>query len=138
MYPDERKENAVSFVHAANPYFAKLDITIERVITDNGSAFRSRAYRPQTNDKAERFIQPALREWAYGHACANSDQRRAALPLWNPLLQLAPTSPRDRLPNPQLSATGDGKNVFFDYSWSVTSAGSSSAGAGSGSSKRSR
>jgi len=83
MYPDERKENAVSFVHAANPYFAKLDITIERVITDNGSAFRSRAYRPQTNGKAERFIQPALREWAYGHACANSDQRRAALPLWN-------------------------------------------------------
>jgi len=40
-------------------------------------------YRPQTNGKAERFIQSALREWAYGHIYANSDQRRAALPVWN-------------------------------------------------------
>lgn len=67
-------------------------------MTDNGMSFRSgllaetclelgigqkftRAYRPQTNGKAERFIQSALREWAYGHAYANSDQRREALPL---------------------------------------------------------
>jgi len=112
MYPDERKENAVSFVHAANPYFAKLDITIERVITDNGSAFRSRAYRPQTNGKAERFIQPALREWAYGHAYANSDRRRAALPLCNhfynwhrPHHGIGCQTPSSRLP-------GDGKNVL--------------------------
>jgi transposase InsO family protein len=100
MYPDERKESAVSFVQAASEYFASLGIPIERVITDNGSAFRShafrvacstlgirqkftRAYRPQTNGKAERFIQSALREWAYGHPYANSDQRREALPLWN-------------------------------------------------------
>ncbi|WP_139798993.1 integrase core domain-containing protein, partial [Andreprevotia lacus] len=73
--------------------------TIERVITDNGPAFHShafgdacaalgirqrftRAYRPQTNGKAERFIQSALREWAYGCAYSNSTQRRAALPVW--------------------------------------------------------
>ena len=43
----------------------------------------TRAYRPQTNGKTERFIQSALREWAYGHAYANSDRRRAALPRWN-------------------------------------------------------
>ena len=100
MYPNERKESAVRFVHAATQYFAKLGGAIERVITDNGSAFRShafrlacstlgigqkftRAYRPQTNGKAERFIQSALREWAYGRAYPNSDQRRAALPVWS-------------------------------------------------------
>jgi transposase InsO family protein len=97
MHPDERKESAVSFVQAATQYFARLGIPIERVITDNGSAFRSHPFRiacgalgirqkftrPQTNGKAERFIQSALREWAYGRAYLNSDQRRAALPLRN-------------------------------------------------------
>jgi len=100
MYPDESKESSVSFVQAATKYFARLGTPIERVITDNGSAFRfhafriacntlgvrqkfTRAYRPQTNGKAERFIQSALREWAYGRTYLNSDQRRAALPLWN-------------------------------------------------------
>jgi transposase InsO family protein len=43
----------------------------------------TRAYRPQTNGKAERFIQSALREWAYGRAYENSEQRRQALPVWN-------------------------------------------------------
>lgn len=69
---------------------------VQRLITDNGPAFHSfsfrdacielgikqkftRAYRPQTKGKAERFIQSALREWAY----ANSNDRRAALPVWN-------------------------------------------------------
>ena len=42
----------------------------------------TRAYRPQTNGKAERFIQSALREWAYGHTYENSQQRCAALPIW--------------------------------------------------------
>ncbi|MBN9342454.1 MAG: transposase [Comamonadaceae bacterium] len=81
-------------------YFTGLGVPIQRVLTDNGMSFRSglfgqaclelgitqkftRAYRPQTNGKAERFIQSALREWAYGHTYANSDQRRATLPLWN-------------------------------------------------------
>ncbi|MFX8020256.1 integrase core domain-containing protein, partial [Acinetobacter baumannii] len=67
---------------------------------DNGPAFHSfafgdacaelgikqkftRAYRPQTNGKAERFIQSALREWAYGRAYATSEVRSAALPAWN-------------------------------------------------------
>jgi transposase InsO family protein len=100
IYPDERQESATAVVQAATHYFAQLRIPIQRVITDNGPAFRSasfgatclemgiqqrftRAFRPQTNGKAERFIQSALREWAYGRAYGHSDQRRQALPSWN-------------------------------------------------------
>jgi len=100
MYPDERKESATAFLRCATEHFRKLRVPIERLITDNGPAFRSavfgeaclelgiqqkftRAYRPQTNGKAERFIQSALREWAYGRAYENSEQRREALPHWN-------------------------------------------------------
>ena len=99
IHPDERRTSAVSFLQAAVAYYAKLGVTIQRVITDNGPAFHSvafaqaclelgiaqkftRAYRPQTNGKAERFIQSALREWAYGRAYGTSDERRAALPYW--------------------------------------------------------
>jgi len=99
IHPDERRTSAVSFLQAAVAYYAKLGVTIQRVITDNGPAFHSaafaqaclelgiaqkftRAYRPQTNGKAERFIQSALREWAYGRAYGHSAERRAALPYW--------------------------------------------------------
>jgi transposase InsO family protein len=99
VHPDERRTSAVSFLQAAVAYYAKLGVTIQRVLTDNGPAFHSaafaqaclelgiaqkftRAYRPQTNGKAERFIQSALREWAYGRAYGHSDERRAALPYW--------------------------------------------------------
>jgi transposase InsO family protein len=79
---NQRKESAIAFLEAAITYFAKLDIRIERVMTDNGSCYRSKIFRaacrrldlrqiftkpytPRTNGKAERFIQTALREWAY-------------------------------------------------------------------------
>jgi transposase InsO family protein len=79
MHPDEKQ--AVLFLRNAVAYYARLDITVQRLLTDNGPAFRSREfratcielgikhsftrpYRPQTNGKAERFIQSALREWA--------------------------------------------------------------------------
>jgi len=98
VYPDETKQNAESFLRASVNHFESLRVTIQRVITDNGKCFHSasfgascldlgiaqkftRAYRPQTNGKAERFIQSALRERAYGRVYANSEQRRAALPL---------------------------------------------------------
>ena len=99
MHPDEKKPQAVAFLHAAVAYYAGLGIAIKRLLTDNGSAFRSkdfanacqtlgirhkftRAYRPQTNGKAERFIQSALREWAYGWTYQNSAQRTQALASW--------------------------------------------------------
>jgi transposase InsO family protein len=99
IMPNERSTSAVGFLQAAVAYYAKLGVTIQRVITDNGSAFHSaafgeaclergiaqkftRAYRPQTNGKAERFIQSALREWAYGRSYSTSDERRTALPYW--------------------------------------------------------
>jgi len=99
MHPDEKWPQAVQFLHNAVAYFASLGVKIRRVLTDNGSAFRSRqfalacqqldirhkftrAYRPQTNGKAERFIQSALREWAYGFTYQHSEQRTAALDHW--------------------------------------------------------
>ncbi len=99
MHPDERTPSAVRFLRDAVAYYAKLGITIKRLLTDNGSAFRSKAfvqacrelgiakrftrpYRPQTNGKAERFIQSALREWAYGFTYQHSSQRAACLDHW--------------------------------------------------------
>ena len=96
---NQRKESAVAFLVAAVAHYAKLGIGIERVMTDNGSWDRSKAFRaackrlglrqvftrpytPKTNGKAERFIQTALREWAYARAYQNSDQRTAELSNW--------------------------------------------------------
>jgi len=96
---DERQESAVAFLQAAVRYYAKLGVTVERVMTDNGSCYQSRAfacacqrlglkhlrtrpYTPKTNGKAERFIQTALREWAYARAYHCSDQRGDDLPVW--------------------------------------------------------
>ena len=96
---NQRKESAVAFLGAAVAYFAALGIRIERVMTDNGSCYRStpfraackrlglrqiftRPYTPRTNGKAERFIQTALREWAYARAYQSSDQRSAELFNW--------------------------------------------------------
>jgi transposase InsO family protein len=97
--PDERKRSAVAFLRAAIAYYASLGIKVERVMTDNGSCYRSfafrrackrlglrhirtRPYTPKTNGKAERFIQTALREWAYARAYETSEQRAVELPFW--------------------------------------------------------
>lgn len=97
MYPDEQKPSAVAFLEAAVEHYKALGVTIKRLITDNGAAYRSklfastcqalgirhtftRPYRPQTNGKAERFIQTCLREWAYGRIWANSQERTEWLP----------------------------------------------------------
>ncbi|MBN9372129.1 IS481 family transposase [Hydrogenophaga sp.] len=97
MHNDERKESAVQALKAAVAHYRALGVTVKRLLTDNGSAYRSRLfaktcvalgvkhtftrpYRPQTNGKAERFIQTCLREWAYGRIWANSAERTAWLP----------------------------------------------------------
>jgi len=99
IMPNEKKESAVAFLKAALAYYKKLGIKVERVMTDNGSCYRSKAfnkaceafglrhiftrpYTPKTNGKAERFIQTSLREWAYAVAYENSEQRRNNLPVW--------------------------------------------------------
>ena len=96
MHDDERKSSATAFLQAAVAHYAALGVTVKRLLTDNGSAYRSklfnktcqalgikhtytRPYRPQTNGKAERFIQTLLREWAYVRPYPTSNRRTAAL-----------------------------------------------------------
>ena len=90
---DERSETASSFLKHAVEWFAMQKVTVERVMTDNGSAFlarqfattcealnirhkRTRPYTPRTNGKAERFIQTLLREWAYRFSYNTSEERK--------------------------------------------------------------
>jgi len=99
LKPHEHAGYAIAFLVATVKYFAQLGVTVRRVLTDNGSVFRSktfaracrrlglkhlftRPYRPQTNGKAERFIQSALREWAYGIAYQHSAERATMLNRW--------------------------------------------------------
>jgi transposase InsO family protein len=95
----ERKRSATAFLKAAIAYYASLGITVERVMTDNGSCYKSFAFRrlckqlglrhirtkpytPKTNGKAERFIQTSLREWAYAQAYQTSRHRKEELIPW--------------------------------------------------------
>jgi transposase InsO family protein len=122
MHPDEKTPRAVQFLLDAVAYYASLGIAIQRLLTDNGAAFRSkdfdaackqlgiahkftRAYRPQTNGKAERFIQSALREWAYGWTYQHSRERTHALASWQhhynwhrPHAGIGGNAPMSRLP----------------------------------------
>ena len=99
IMPDEKKESAVAFLKAALAYYQSLGISVARVMTDNGSCYRAfdfrdacrdrqlkhirtKPYTPKTNGKAERFIQTALREWAYAQAYPNSQRRADELPFW--------------------------------------------------------
>jgi transposase InsO family protein len=99
ILPDEKRYTATRFWLRALREFRRRGIHVERVLTDNGGAYRSRPfrktcrwlgiaakrtrpYRPQTNGKAERFIQTLIRKWAYVRPYANSAHRRAALAPW--------------------------------------------------------
>ena len=96
---DERKWTATGFLLRAVRWFRDRGIRIERVMTDNGACYisgvfakacrligarhiRTRPYTPQTNGKAERFIQTCLREWAYAIPYASSQSRSDDLPRW--------------------------------------------------------
>jgi transposase InsO family protein len=97
--PDETAVSAVAALETAATELARHGIRIERVLTDNGSAYvwtafntavgslgarhkRTRPWRPRTNGKAERLIQTLLREWAYGRAYQSNAERAAALPVF--------------------------------------------------------
>jgi transposase InsO family protein/transposase len=100
VLPDEKTTTAIAFLRRAVAFYTRHGITVERLLTDNGSAYRSavhaiacrtlgirhsrtRPYRPQTNGKAERFIRTLLNGWAYsGAVYASSAERTAALDGW--------------------------------------------------------
>jgi transposase InsO family protein len=99
ILPSERKEDTTAFLERALAWLARHGVTVQRVMTDNGSAYRStlfrqaldragarhvrtRPYTPRTNGKAERFIQTSLREWAYARAYASSAERAQAIGPW--------------------------------------------------------
>ena len=99
VMPNEKKDSAIAFLKAALAYYESLGVSVARVMSDNGSCYRScdfrdacrdlrlkhirtKPYTPKTNGKAERFIQTALREWAYAQAYPTSQRRAEELPFW--------------------------------------------------------
>jgi transposase InsO family protein len=98
LLEDERKETAAGFWLRANAYFNSVGITVQRVLTDNGACYRSRAftaalgesikhkrtrpYRPQTNGKVERYNRTMLEEWAYAHPYRSETERVACFVDW--------------------------------------------------------
>jgi transposase InsO family protein len=99
VLPSLGQEDATAFLNRALGWFEQLGVKVQRVMTDNGSAYRSslfakalsqagarhirtRPYTPRTNGKAERFIQTSLREWAYARAYASSAERNQAIAAW--------------------------------------------------------
>ena len=99
VLPDEKAATAIGFLRRALAFYRSHGVEVERLMTDNGSAYvsaahalacralgikhlRTRPYRPQTNGKAERFIRTMLREWAYAAVYGSSPERAAALSGW--------------------------------------------------------
>jgi transposase InsO family protein len=121
VLPDEKGDTSVGFLARAVAWFAQHGVAVQRVMTDNGAPYKSRAwatwcadhdlrhlrtrpYRPRTNGKAERFIQTMLREWAYAATYQSSQQRTIALAPWldyyndqRPHSALGHKSPADHL-----------------------------------------
>lgn len=99
ILPSEGQHDTTAFLQRAVAWLARHGVSVQRVMTDNGSAYRSklfasalakaqarhvrtRPYTPRTNGKAERFIQTSLREWAYAKPYACSDERTSAIKPW--------------------------------------------------------
>ena len=106
ILPSEGQHDTTAFLERALAWLARHGVAVQRVMTDNGSAYRSklfakalraagarhvrtRPYTPRTNGKAERFIQTSLREWAYGRPYACSEDRAKAIKPWTDAYNLA-------------------------------------------------
>ncbi len=122
LHPDEKQPSVLDALRQAVAFYAEVGVLIQRVLTDRGASYRSRLfaqtcrelglkhlftrpYRPQTNGKAERFIQTVTREWAYARAYDSSDQRATFLPAFlhdynyhRPHSALGHLPPASRLP----------------------------------------
>jgi transposase InsO family protein len=99
LLPNQKTETTLAFLRDALAFYRQHGIQVRGLLTDNGSCYRShlfrqacaqlgirhrftRPYTPRTNGKAERFIQTALREWAYARHWFNSEERDQHLPVW--------------------------------------------------------
>lgn len=99
ILPDQKHTSAILFFHMARAHFSRFGFSCRRALTDNGSCYRdgrfrmllsrqnikhrfTRPYTPRTNGKAERFIETALREWAYARSYRNSEERQHELDFW--------------------------------------------------------
>jgi transposase InsO family protein len=99
ILPDQKADTTIGFLRDATAFFAERKVAIRALLTDNGSSYRShkfrdacaamqikhrrtRPYTPRTNGKAERFIQTAMKEWAYVQHWSSSDERDAQLQPW--------------------------------------------------------
>jgi transposase InsO family protein len=106
ILPSEGQADTTRFLERALAWLARHGVTVQRVMTDNGSAYRSKLfaralqraglrhvrtkpYTPRTNGKAERFIQTSLREWAYGRPYRSSDERLEAIGPWTDAYNLS-------------------------------------------------
>ena len=122
LRPDEKQPSVVEALRQAVAFYAARGVSIERVLTDREASYSSklfaqtcrelglkhlftRPYRPQTNGKAERFIQTVTREWAYARSYASSDERATFLPSYlhdynfhRPHSALGHLPPASRLP----------------------------------------
>jgi len=123
ILPDQKGESCAGFLRRAVAWLQRRGVKVRRIMTDNAKAYTAswawrdalqdlkikrhittRYYRPQTNGKAERFIQTLLREWAYARPYRSSNQRAKALPKWlrfyneqRPHCALRDLTPRSRL-----------------------------------------
>lgn len=135
LLPDEKATTCISFLKRALRFYAAHGVKVERLMTDNGSAYRSklhalacralgikhirtRPYRPRTNGKAERFIRTLLGGWAYGAIYGSSAERQRALSGWlafynsrRPHGSLSHQAPMDRL-----TALQQQNNLVVSYS----------------------